>query len=75
MLEFYIYDGLGRLPNQTVTVGKPVLSAYGYVLGGHGTGSTSHLAESIAQMGAYRSYIYDDYGNIIVVSDGVKQIT
>ena len=72
----YTYDGLGRLQNQTVTVGKtPILSAYGYVLGGHGTGSTSHLVETIAQMGAYLSYIYDDCGNIIAVSDGVKQIT
>ena len=72
----YTYDGLGRLQNQTVTVGKtPILSAYGYVLGGHGTGSTSHLVETIAQMGAYLSYIYDDCGNIIAVSDGVKQIS
>ena len=55
MLEFYIYDGLGRLPNQTVTVGKPVLSAYGYVLSGHGTGSTLHLVEAIAQMALTRA--------------------
>ena len=72
----YTYDMLGRMQNQTVKVGETnILSAYGYILGGHGEGSTSHLVEAIAQMGGYLSYAYDDCGNIIGVSDGVKQVT
>ena len=72
----YVYDGLGRISRRTVNAGGTgVATTYGYLAGGHGTGSTSHLVETIAQMGAYLSYICNDCGNIIAVSDGVKQIT
>ena len=49
-------------------------TTYGYLAGGHGTGSTTPLVQTITQSGATLTYAYDDAGNITSVSDGVKTI-
>ena len=37
----YAYDGIGRISQRTVNAGGTAVStSYGYVAGGHGTGST-----------------------------------
>lgn len=50
-------------------------TTYGYLAGGHGTGSTTPLVQTITQSGATLTYAYDDCGNITSVSDGVKTIS
>ena len=55
--------------------GTAVSTSYGYVAGGHGTGSTTPLVRTITQSGATLTYAYDDAGNITSVSDGVKTIS
>ena len=55
--------------------GTPVATTYGYLAGGHGTGSTTPLVQTITQSGTTLTYAYDDCGNITSVSDGVKTIS
>ena len=72
----YVYDGLGRISRRTVnTGGTDVATTYGYLAGGHGTGSTTPLVETITQSGTTLTYAYDDAGNITSVSDGSKTIS
>lgn len=72
----YAYDGIGRISQRTVNAGgTAVATAYGYLAGGHGTGSTTPLVQTITQSGATLTYAYDDCGNITSVSDGVKTIS
>ena len=72
----YAYDGIGRISQRTVNAGgTAVATAYGYLAGGHGTGSTTPLVQTITQFGATLTYAYDDAGNITSVSDGVKTIS
>ena len=72
----YVYDGLGRISRRTVNAGgTDVATTYGYLAGGHGTGSTTPLVETITQSGTTLTYTYDDTGNITSVSDGTKTIS
>ena len=72
----YVYDGLGRISRRTVNAGGTgVATTYGYLAGGHGTGSTTPLVQTITQSGTMLTYAYDDAGNITSVSDGVKTIS
>ena len=72
----YVYDGLGRISRRTVNAGGTgVATTYGYLAGGHGTGSTTPLVQTITQSGTTLTYAYDDAGNITSVSDGVKTIS
>lgn len=72
----YVYDGLGRISRRTVNAGgTDVATTYGYLAGGHGTGSTTPLVETITQSGTTLTYTYDDTGNITSVSDGAKTIS
>ena len=72
----YVYDGLGRISRRTVNAGGTgVATTYGYLAGGHGTGSTTPLVQTITLFGATLTYAYDDAGNITSVSDGVKTIS
>ena len=72
----YVYDGLGRISRRTVNAGgTDVATTYSYLAGGHGTGSTTPLVETITQSGATLTYAYDDAGNITSVSDGSKTIS
>ena len=72
----YVYDGLGRISRRTVNAGGTgVATTYGYLAGGHGTGSTTPLVQTITQSGTMLTYAYDDAGNITSVNDGVKTIS
>lgn len=72
----YVYDGLGRISRRTVNAGGiGVATTYGYLAGGHGTGSTTPLVQTITQSGTTLTYTYDDAGNITSVSDGAKTIS
>ena len=72
----YVYDGLGRISRRTVNAGGTgVATTYGYLAGGHGTGSTTPLVQTITQSGTTLTYAYDDAGNITSVSDGAKTIS
>ena len=72
----YVYDGLGRISRRTVNAGgTDVATTYSYLAGGHGTGSTTPLMETITQSGATLTYTYDDASNITSVSDGAKTIS
>ncbi len=72
----YVYDGLGRISRRTVNAGSTgVATTYGYLAGGHGTGSTTPLVQTITQSGTTMTYAYDDAGNITSVSDGSKTIS
>lgn len=72
----YVYDGLGRISRRTVNAGSiGVATTYGYLAGGHGTGSTTPLVQTITQSGTTLTYAYDDAGNITSVSDGSKTIS
>ena len=72
----YAYDGLGRISRRTVNAGSTgVATTYGYLAGGHGTGSTTPLVQTISQNGMTLTYAYDDAGNITSVSDGSKTIS
>ncbi len=69
-------DGLGRISRRTVNAGNTgVATTYGYLAGGHGTGSTTPLVQTITQSGTTLTYAYDDAGNITSVSDGSKTIS
>lgn len=69
----YVYDGLGRVSKRTVNAEyTAVETTYGYLAGGHGTGSTTPLVQTISQNGMTLNYTYDDAGNITSVSDGSK---
>ena len=48
--------------------GTGVATTYGYLAGGHGTGSTTPLVQTITQSGTTLTYAYDDAGNITSVS-------
>ena len=72
----YVYDGLGRISRRTVNAGgTDVATTYSYLAGGHGTGSTTPLVQTITQSGTTLTYAYDDAGNITSVSDGSKTIS
>ena len=64
----YTYDNLGRVSNRVVENGTDegkLTSAYEYVEGGYGDGSTTPLVSSIQQNGISFSYTYDNRGNIV----------
>ena len=72
----YVYDGLGRISRRTVNAGSAgVDTTYGYRAGGHGTGSTTPLIQTITQSGTTLTYAYDDAGNITSVSNGTTTIS
>ena len=72
----YTYDGLGRVSKRTVNAGGTAVETnYGYLAGGHGTGSTTPLVQTISQNGMTLTYTYDDAGNITSVSDGSKTVS
>ena len=72
----YVYDGLGRVSKRTVNAGGTAVETnYGYLAGGHGTGSTTPLVQTISQNGMTLTYTYDDAGNITSVSDGSKTVS
>ncbi len=60
----YTYDSLGRIQQRSAVNGSTVNTNYTYVAGGHGTGSTTPLVESITQGSLTLSYKYDNRGNI-----------
>ena len=67
---------MDRISRRTVNAGSTgVATTYGYLAGGHGTGSTTPLAQTITQSGTTLTYAYDDAGNITSVSDGTKTIS
>lgn len=69
-------NGVERISRRTVNAGGTgVATTYGYLAGGHGTGSTTPLVQTITQSGTTLTYAYDDAGNITSVSDGVKTIS
>ena len=64
----YTYDNLGRVSNRIVENGTDegkLTSAYEYVEGGYGDGSTTPLVQKINQPQIPFEYTYDSRGNII----------
>ena len=64
----YTYDNLGRVSNRVVensTDEGKLASAYEYVEGGYGDGSTTPLVQKINQPQIPFEYTYDSRGNII----------
>ncbi len=64
----YTYDNLGRVSNRVVENGTDegkLASAYEYVEGGYGDGSTTPLVQKINQPQIPFEYAYDSRGNII----------
>ena len=63
----YAYDTLGRIASRTVhgtNAAAQLTTAYSYVGGGYGAGSTTPLVASIQQNGISFAYTYDNRGNI-----------
>lgn len=72
----YTYDGIGRITQRSVNAGGTAVAAqYTYLPGGHGTGSTTPIVQTITQLGSTLTYTYDDAGNITSVSDGSKTVS
>ncbi len=72
----YTYDSAGRVAQRTVNAGgTAVATSFGYAAGGHGTGSTTPLVQTMTQQGKTLTYTYDDAGNILSVNDGSKTVS
>ena len=65
----YAYNAIGRMSGRTVTVGGTAYAtAYGYLAGCNGSGSTTPLIASMSQSGETCAYTYDDVGNILTAT-------
>ena len=65
----YAYDAIGRMSGRTVTVGGTAYAtAYGYLAGCNGSGSTTPLIASMSQNSETCAYTYDDVGNILTAT-------